>query len=422
MIPILYDKYDLSDFTSTGYGALTECISCEVTEEVNGIYELTFQYPTTGRLFSRMANFGGVVACTHDHSGDVQLFDINKYDAPIDGVVTFYASHVSYRLRNFIYTGEQDLGPNPNIAEYFAYWNSGRYVMSFAEPHSFHFTDYSTFPETMRGEILGEAQCSIREALLDKEFDTQPIGTNAPQCFVQIWQGEFVFDRFNVNFYDKRGTNKGVQVRYGKNMKDVERTKDWGSTYSIIYAEWTLPDTVRRRYEFPVVSPYSETILSPWETITSQNPLIIEQMVTGANALELRPAQMNAIALDLSDVLEGHPEAEYIYDIPPTDEEVRQYCQELMRKNSTWKAHDNITVEFLDLYDSADPTTVSELNSFTLGDFVNVYYADLGIVSENVEIMSLTYDVLRERIVELQLNDLKTTYGQVLIDSIGGKK
>lgn len=418
MIPILYDKYDVTNYTTMGYGTLDDCIDCVVTEEINGIYELTFQYPTTGRLYSRMVNYGGVVACTHDHNGDVQLFDIYKYDAPIDGIVTFYANHVSYRLKNFIYTGSHDLGPMPNIDEYFSYWNTGKYILSYSEANSFHFTNYSTF--TTSGELLNGTTSSLRQVLLDKEYGSQPFGTLVPQCFIQNWNGEFVFDRFNVNFYNKRGTNKGVQVRYGKNITDVERERDWGSTYSIIFAVWS-DGSIRVRYEFPIVSPYSETIQSPWETIISQNPFTFEQMFSGAETLELRPALMNAVVLDLSDVLEGHPE-ETGFDVAPTDAEVLQYGLALMSKNSTWRSHDNITVDFLDLYDSADPNMIAELNNCALGDFINVYYADLGIVSEDVEIMSLTYDVLRERIVEMQLNDLKTTYGQVLIDSIGGKK
>ena len=47
MIPILYD-YAERKFTTNGIGRLSDCISCTVTEERNGIYECEFKYPITG--------------------------------------------------------------------------------------------------------------------------------------------------------------------------------------------------------------------------------------------------------------------------------------------------------------------------------------------------------------------------------------
>ena len=51
MIPILFNE-TATDFTTFGIGVLRECISCEVTEERNGSFELTLKYPTSGDLFS----------------------------------------------------------------------------------------------------------------------------------------------------------------------------------------------------------------------------------------------------------------------------------------------------------------------------------------------------------------------------------
>ena len=47
MTPILFAKTE-TDFTHNGIGRLVDCISCEVTEERNGIYELEMQYPVIG--------------------------------------------------------------------------------------------------------------------------------------------------------------------------------------------------------------------------------------------------------------------------------------------------------------------------------------------------------------------------------------
>lgn len=53
MIPILY-KEDAIDFSTFGIGVLADTISCLVTEERNGAYELTLKYPLNGSLYGEI--------------------------------------------------------------------------------------------------------------------------------------------------------------------------------------------------------------------------------------------------------------------------------------------------------------------------------------------------------------------------------
>jgi phage-related protein len=101
MIPILYGTSETT-FTSQGKGRLFDAATCVVTEELNGIYELEFTYHITGYLYNEMITNGGIVYCTHDDSKTLQAFDIYKYSAPINGLVTFYAHHISYRLNKIV--------------------------------------------------------------------------------------------------------------------------------------------------------------------------------------------------------------------------------------------------------------------------------------------------------------------------------
>ena len=49
MIPILYSTITEGVVPTTyGVGPLTDCLSCEVTEERNGSYELTLSYASQG--------------------------------------------------------------------------------------------------------------------------------------------------------------------------------------------------------------------------------------------------------------------------------------------------------------------------------------------------------------------------------------
>ena len=100
MKPILYGPGETS-FTNNGLGRLADCISCKVTEERNGIYECQFTYPVTGEMYSKI-QIGCILGVIHDDAKDVQPFDIYAKDAPMNGVVTFYGHHISYRLGHVI--------------------------------------------------------------------------------------------------------------------------------------------------------------------------------------------------------------------------------------------------------------------------------------------------------------------------------
>ena len=54
MIPVIY-RADSTVFNSFGLGALSDCISCEVTEERNGAFELVMKYPVTGQNYDLLA-------------------------------------------------------------------------------------------------------------------------------------------------------------------------------------------------------------------------------------------------------------------------------------------------------------------------------------------------------------------------------
>ena len=100
MIPILFDQTEKL-FTSGGLGFLADCTRCQVSQERNGIFECEFEYPITGPLYDKIQE-RRIIFATHDDSGDPQPFDIYARSAPINGLVTFYAHHISYRLSNSV--------------------------------------------------------------------------------------------------------------------------------------------------------------------------------------------------------------------------------------------------------------------------------------------------------------------------------
>lgn len=76
---------------------LRDAISCTVTEERNGAFELEMVYPITGQHYSSLALRGLILAKPNPY-GEAQYFRIYKISRPINGQVTVNAQHISYDL------------------------------------------------------------------------------------------------------------------------------------------------------------------------------------------------------------------------------------------------------------------------------------------------------------------------------------
>ena len=119
MIPILYTKgAKKADGNSNGLGFLAECIKCEVTEERNGVFEATMQYPMSGALFAKIEE-GCIIKIQANDGGTPQLFRIYKSSKPIGGVVTFSAEHISYALNGLPIAGLSSVGNTAQTARRF---------------------------------------------------------------------------------------------------------------------------------------------------------------------------------------------------------------------------------------------------------------------------------------------------------------
>ena len=119
---------------------------------------------------------------------------------------------------------------------------------------------------------------------------------------------------------------------------------------------------------------------------------------------------LQAAAIDFSDKFETQP----------TAAELQQAAADYMRKNSSWRYDDNITIDFVDLYRAPEYADIRELEKCGVGDYVSVIYTNLGVVSNGVEIVSATYDTLAERYTQMQLGTIRTTLAQAIIQTIGG--
>lgn len=351
MIPILYDTNE-REFTSNGLGRLTDCISCKVTEELNGVYSCLFTYPVTGRLFSSIT-LGRIIGVTHDDTGDLQPFDIISYSKPINGIVTFNAVHVSYRLTRYITKkGSETVD---RISRAFTMFDN-------AAPRDglFHYMAPGLPYNGYMASTADGIPRSVREFIGGVEGS-----------FLDTYGGEITWDKFIVKFTPRRGQDRNFTIRYGVNLTDYNEEADGSGTYTWAVPYWTDGETT-------VVGSEVHSGLTPYDRTTVR-------------------------ALNFSDKFEEEP----------TTTQLEELAAQTMQANQTNLPKRTIDVDFVRLQDLEGYENYSTLLTCELGDSVGVTFPAYN-VSGTFRIVKTVYNVLTNRFDAMTLGALSTTLAEAL--------
>lgn len=353
MIPILYDKNETS-FASNGICRLQDCISCAVTEERNGIYELDFEYPITGRNFDQIIP-GRIIACTHDDSGDVQPFDIVGYSKPISGVVTFHAVHISYRQTAMVAVGSNI----QSISDAFT-------MISNAEPENQFEYQTDITPVTGYMASADGIPKSVRAYLGGVEGS-----------ILDTWGGEYVWDRFTVKLLEARGQLRNVTIRYGLNLIDYNEDCDYSQSYVSAVPYWSGDDGAG-----------------------GTTVVIGDRTDSGAESFSGR---METAALDLTDK----------FETKPTKAQLQSFALAKMQNDSTELPVRSINVDFVNLRDTPEYENFAPLERCLLCDSVRVILPMYNVAA-TFKIVKTVWDVLGGRYNELELGTLSTSLAEAL--------
>lgn len=219
MIPVLHPA-DSTSWASFGVGALTDAISCDVIEERNGQYELEMTYPVSGQHYADLA-LRMIVLAKPNFTDNPQPFLIYKISKPLNGIVTVNAQHICYDLSGYVDEAFTATGVQSALIA----------LKSHCTPSPCPFT-FSSDMSDATGVLEVLKPTSIR-ALMG--------GTSG--SLIDHWHGEWSYDGYACRFDANRGTDRGVTIRYGKNLTSLRQEENNASVYTGIYPFWFNPDT-----------------------------------------------------------------------------------------------------------------------------------------------------------------------------------
>lgn len=347
MKPILFPS-TATEFTTQGLGALSDAISCIVTEERNGLYELEMQYPQSGIHFSEIQNRCIIYAIPSPYR-EAQPFRVYRITRPINGIATIYAQHISYDLAG--------IPVNPFTAGSAAEALSGMASHTAVESHFSFWTDKSTtanfsvlVPSASRS-VLGGVEGSI----------------------LDVYGGEYLFDKFLVRLYNQRGNDNGVVIRYGKNLTDVEQDANISSVATGVLPYW----------------------------VGAEGELVQGNIVNVDGTFDF----VRIITIDFSSDFENQP----------TASELETRALQYIKSNKIGVPSVSISVSFVQLEQTEEYKDLALLEKCDLCDTVTVQFEALGI-NAKAEIVRIITDVLLERYESVEVGDIRANIAYTIAD------
>lgn len=335
MIPILYATTDIS---TLGLGVLSDTISCKVSEQRNGAYELEMTYPINGVHFSDI-DLRYFILAKPNYTDDPQLFRIYRITKPLNGICTIYGQHISYDLSGYII-------PNGLSA------NTLTLACVLLTTYAGDFTVNST----RTGEALfsTDVPASVRSWFGGKAGS-----------LVDVFGGEWHFNNFTCTLESERGANRGVTIRYGKNLTSFTQEQASDNLYSAVQSYYTDNDG----------------------------------NITTGNAVS------TGITLDVPKTLVVDASQDFS-DIIPEVTDLDAYSSRYIAQNNLVTPSENITLDFIQLKGLSERVD--------LCDTVTCIYEKLG-VSVSAKCIETEWDCLKERYTKCVLGTAKHT----LADTIG---
>lgn len=364
---ILYD-HDEEAFTSNGLGALPDAASCTVTEERNGGYEVEMEYPLTGSHF-RDIQKRRILYVKPNPYDDPQPFRIYSITKPINGIVTVHAAHLSYDTSGSI------------VKLFPADAGSASAAMSYLKNFSVPSTPFTFFTNVGKSGTMSVPKPSSIRSLLG----------GSDGSILDTFGGEYLFDKWNISLLESRGSNRGVTIRYGKNMTDLEQEENDTDFYTGVYPFW-----------------YSESEDGGLVTLSANDGIV--NAPGNYDFVKIMP-------LDLSseDFSKETTDSEgYTTTIEkPTEAELLAAAQKYIANNKIGIPKVSLDVSFVMLAQTEEYKDFARLETVKLCDTVTVEFEKLG-VKTTAKCIKTVYNVLTDKYDSIELGEPKSSLAETV--------
>lgn len=357
---------------------LNDAISCIVTETTDGIFDLDLVYPLNDEKdLSKYLVRGETIKCpiSQTDNRDEQLFTIRKRTPSTkENRVIIYAQAKARRdLDLNIVLGMRTTGIQTRKQALQMLLNSC------VEPHNYAVGNLDTNTNTIVNLGLEEATGNVIN-YLDINGVSPRLGllSESDNSIYKAYGGEIIYNNFELNVVDERGTNHNLLIKSGKNLEDLQQDID--DTDLENFATAILPCSADGLY-----LPNSEIIYSP-------------------NVATLGKIFKRIVFDDVTTVNDTQEAINVVY--AQLRERVQKKFDDGMDKLKI-----NNTINFIQLANTEEYKDFATLERCEIGNNVTVRYYKRN--DENVfieatgRVVKIKFNVLRNKIEEVEVGDRK---------------
>lgn len=341
MYPILYESIEAGIVPQhNGLGILSDAISCYVEQERNGIYELTMEYAASG-IHAKDIALRRIIKAKPNPTDAPQLFRIDRISKVMNNRFTVFGKHISYDLSGYEITS----GTASSAA------GACALLQSKASGYSI------TTDKTTTGNFKIDTPASVRSYFGGKEGS-----------FLDVFgTAEIKYDNFHIQFLLHAGEDRGVTIRYKKNLLELSQEIDMNNLYTHVICFFKNEDAM----------------------------VVGEKVATG-------------LTLDVPRTLTVDVSGEYP-NTPPTVSQLTARATTYISQNNLTVPSNNIKLDFVQSGELA--------NRVDLCDTVTIYYEALGITRANCKCIRTRYDCIREKYTETEFGDVQSNLTDTIVNA-----
>ncbi|MFS9232801.1 phage tail spike protein [Streptococcus parasanguinis] len=379
MRPILFNKNEQS-FDTYGLGELN-VTKGTVTRERNGNYTLYAEIPVNDPMVSILEKEMKLKADAGLRTKN-QTFEISRIVKDSSNIVKIYGQHISHKL------------------EYMALRNATAFAGS----------AYSALG-IWKGALIGDLRFdvwsdiqTVGKGVFDiskMESARQALG-GVEGSILDIYGGEYEFDNMTVRLHKQLGRTAPTVLEYGRNILSAESDETIESAYTSVlpFATYT-PD--KPEGDTSDNQPDAVTVTLPEDYVDSKYKDLY--------------AHRRIKIVDFSSEFKSDGKNKDI----PTVEKLRKMATDYMDRNAIGKPKINIKIEYADLARTLDYADRGWIEEVELCDIVPVYYPQIGLTDETLEITTITYDFVNERNESVEFGDIGTNVRATMQNGLAGK-
>ena len=357
--PVLYDT-DERSFETLGLGRMADLMTCVVTEERNGDYELECTLPMDGASYTKILPDRIIFAMAHKFDTKPQPFRIYYVETDITTkTCTVYARHVCLHKMDYDPVSRMDVTGTPEtVFEKIAWcWYNTDLPYTFSSDITTSANFVQTAPRSLKDMLMGD-----EGSLLD------------------VYGGEYSYDHYGITLHAARGEDRGQVVRYGKNISSMVNVMDESSVVTALMPYWQQTS--------------SDGVLT---TVYADPPIVYG---TGGET-----AFPHILPIDCSSYLTV-PEGSESEGWKPTSAEVKAWAEAYLATYHNGKIPVSYTVTVVD-----DPETIT--GEIHLCDTVLMQHTLLG-VNMKAKVVKTVYNCLSDQWDSLEVGTVQSNLAETI--------